>query len=62
MLKLNASYSKKVPAEGEYSRDKYSRLVVRYDGVRSINTAFVIDTCEDVGMKENINVDMWKSL
>jgi hypothetical protein len=50
------------PAEGEYSRDKYARLVVRYDGVRSINTAFVIDTCEDAGMKENINVDMWKSL
>jgi hypothetical protein len=50
------------PAEGEYSRDKYSRLVVRYDGVRSINTAFVIDTCEDAGIKENINVDMWKSL
>ena len=50
------------PAEGEYSRDKYSRLVVRYNSVRSINTAFVIDTSEDAGIKENISVDMWKSL
>ena len=50
------------PAEGEYSRDKYSRLVVRYNSVRSINTAFVINTSEDAGIKENISVDMWKSL
>ena len=50
------------PAEGEYSRDNYSRLVVRYEGVRSINTALVIDTCEDAGVKENIGVEMWKTL
>ncbi|MBQ7343499.1 MAG: hypothetical protein IJW53_01900 [Clostridia bacterium] len=50
------------PAEGEYSRDNYSRLVVRYEGVKSINTALVIDTDEDAGIKENISVDMWKSL
>lgn len=50
------------PAEGEYSRDNYSRLVVRYKGVKSINIALVIDTCEVAGIKENISVDMWKSL
>lgn len=50
------------PAEGEYSRDNYSRLVVRYEGVRNINTALVIDTCEDAGVKENIGVEMWKTL
>ena len=50
------------PAEGEYSRDNYSRLVVRYKGVKSINTALVIDTCEDAGVKENIGVEMWKTL
>ncbi len=50
------------PAEGEYSRDNYSRLVVRYEGVKSINTALVIDTDENTGIKENISVDMWKSI
>jgi hypothetical protein len=50
------------PAEGEYSRDNYSRLVVRYENVKSINTALVIDTSEDTGIKENISVEMWKDL
>ena len=49
------------PAEGEYSREKYSRLVVKYESVMKINTAFVIDTVENV--EYNIpDVEMWKTL
>ena len=50
------------PAEGEYSRDDYSRLVIRHRKVKTINTAFVIDTADECGMKENINMEMWKTL
>ena len=50
------------PAEGEYSRDDYSRLVIRHTAKKSINTAFVIDTTEECGIKENINIEMWKTL
>lgn len=50
------------PAEGELSRDDFSRLVIRYENVRSINTALVIDTREDCDFKENINIEMWKTL
>ena len=50
------------PAEGEYSRDDYSRLVIRHTAKKSINTAFVIDVCEECGMKENIDIEMWKAL
>ena len=50
------------PAEGEHSRDDYSRLVISYDGVKSINTSFVISTLEDSGITENISIDMWKTL
>ena len=49
------------PAEGEYSREKYSRLVVRYESVMSINTSFVIDTVKGSGL-ENLDVDTWKTL
>ena len=49
------------PAEGEYSRENYSRLVVRYESVMSINTSFVIDTVKGSGL-ENLDVDMWKTL
>ena len=49
------------PAEGEYSREKYSRLVVKYENVMKINTSFVIDTVENV--EYNIpDVEMWKTL
>lgn len=49
------------PAEGEYSREQYSRLVIKYDNVGSINTAFVIDTkeCNDT---EALDIEMWKTL
>ena len=50
------------PAEGEHSRDNLSRLVVRYDGVRSINTSFVIDADENCTFDQNIDIDMWKTL
>ena len=49
------------PAEGEYSRDNLSRLVVRHEGVTKVNTAFVIDTVE--GEEYDIpEVEMWKTL
>lgn len=50
------------PAEGEYSREDYSRLVIRHKGVKRINTAFVIDTDKECGVKENIDIEMWKTL
>lgn len=50
------------PAEGEYSREDYSRLVIRHKGVKKINTAFVIDTDKECGIKENIDIEMWKTL
>jgi hypothetical protein len=50
------------PAEGEHSRDNLSRLVVRYDGVKSINTSFVIDADENCTFDQNIDIDMWKTL
>ena len=50
------------PAEGEHSREDYSRLVIRHSNVKSINTAFVIDSDENAGVTENINIDMWKTL
>ena len=49
------------PATGEYSRENLSRLVIQYDNVKTINTAFVIDTDENAGIKMNINIDMWKT-
>ena len=49
------------PAEGEYSRENYSRLVVRHDNVMSINTSFVIDTEKGVAI-DNLDVEMWKTL
>ena len=49
------------PAEGEYSRENYSRLVVKHDNVMKINTAFVIDTEENSAF-ENLDVEMWKTL
>ena len=48
------------PAEGEYSRENYYRLVVKYDNVTEINTAFIIDT-EDV-LFECPDIEMWKTL
>ena len=50
------------PAEGEYSRDDYSRLVIRHRNVKKINTAFVIDTDSECGLSENIDMEMWKIL
>ena len=50
------------PAKGENSRDNFKRLVINYDNVKSINTAFVIDTTENSTVKENINMEMWKTL
>ncbi len=50
------------PAEGELKRDNYSRLVVRYNGVKKINTAFVIHTSEDCKIKKATDVEMWKNL
>ena len=49
------------PAEGEYSRDNYSRLCVIFDSVKKINTAFVIHTDENLTI-DNINIEMWKTL
>ena len=50
------------PAEGEYERDNYSRLAVQYNGVKKINTAFIIHTDEDAGVDRNIDIEMWKTL
>ena len=50
------------PAEGEYSRDDYTRLVIRHRNVKTINTAFVIDTSDKCGIEENIDIEMWKTL
>ena len=50
------------PAEGEYSRDDYSRLVIRHKNVKKINTAFIIDTDPECGVTKNINMEMWKTL
>ena len=50
------------PATGEYSRENLSRLVIQYNNVKTINTAFVIDTVEKAGLKENIDIEMWKTL
>ena len=49
------------PATGEHSREAYSRIVVRHNGVRSINTAFVIGLKEN-SVFENTNMDSWKTL
>ena len=48
------------PAEGEYSRENYSRLVIKHDNVTEINTAFIIDT-EDAPY-ECPDIEMWKTL
>lgn len=50
------------PAEGEHSRDDLARLVVRYNGVRSINTSFVIDTEEILCLDDIPDIEMWKTL
>ena len=50
------------PAEGEFTRSNYSRLVVRHDNVNAINTSFVISTTENDSYTENMNVNMWKTL
>ena len=50
------------PAKGEHSRDNLKRLVIHYNSVKSINTSFVIDTNENSPLKENISIDMWKTL
>ena len=50
------------PAQGENSRDNFKRLVVKYDNAKSINTSFVIDTTENSFIKENIDMEMWKTL
>lgn len=49
------------PAEGEYSRENFSRLVIKHENVRSINSAFVISEEEDHGYTD-LGVDMWKTL
>ena len=49
------------PAEGEYSRENYSRLVVRLDNATEFNTAFIIDTVEDSSY-ECPDIEMWKTL
>ena len=49
------------PAEGEYSRENYSRLVVRHENVTKINTAFVIDTVDESTL-DNLDIEMWKTL
>ena len=48
------------PAEGEYSRDNYSRLVIKHENVTELNTAFIIDT-EDA-LFECPDLEMWKTL
>ena len=50
------------PAEGEYSRENYKKLVVCYEGVKTINTSFVIDTEENSKYAQNIDIEMWKTL
>jgi hypothetical protein len=49
------------PAEGEYSRDNLSRLVVMHENVTSVNCAFVIDT-EEIVAYDNLDLEMWKTL
>ncbi len=50
------------PATGEYPRDNFQRLVVRYDNVKTVNTAFVIDTDEHSAIKEAPDMREWKTL
>lgn len=50
------------PAEGEQSRDNYSRLVIHYKKAKSINTAVVIDTDENSKYNKNTNIDTWKAI
>ena len=50
------------PATGEYSREDFSRIVVRHEGVRKIDTAFVIDVKENTAYTENIGMAEWHSL
>lgn len=50
------------PAEGEQSRDNYSRLVIHYKKAKSINTAVVIDTDENSKYKKNTSIDTWKAI
>lgn len=50
------------PAEGEHSRENYKKLVVRHDGVKKINTSFVIDTEENSEYTENTDIETWKTL
>jgi hypothetical protein len=49
------------PAEGEYSRENFSRLVVKHDNVTTVNTAFIIDT-EDHDSYDIPDIEMWKTL
>ena len=49
------------PAEGEYSRDNYSRLVIRHENVKSVNCSFIIDTEENTDY-EILDIEMWKTL
>lgn len=50
------------PAEGEQSRDNYSRLVIHYKKAKSINTAVVIDTDENSKYNKNTSIDTWKAI
>lgn len=50
------------PAKGEHTRDNFKRLVINYNDVKTINTSFVIDVNENSSVKENINMEMWKTL
>ena len=49
------------PAEGEYPRDNFARLVIKYENVKSINSAFIISEEENAGYTDT-GVEMWKTL
>ena len=49
------------PATGEYSRDNFSRLIIRHENVKNINTAFIIDTVDDT-LFSCPDIEEWKNL
>ena len=50
------------PATGEHSREDYSRLVIRHEGRKTVNTSFVIDIKENSDYNKNMSIEEWKTL
>jgi len=50
------------PAEGEHSRENHSRIVVKFENVRSIKLSVVIEAEKSDTYKDIIPMEMWKTL